>query len=88
MRTLLTLDILGAIDRYAKVFDLSLYQTHRASYISEVLENQGNGSNKEIYNEMLMRGFPVPVVSRLHLIKRRFKSRLKKILAIQSRNVL
>lgn len=79
MRTLLTFDVLGTIERYSNIFDLEKYKAHKASYISHILANKHNDLDKEIYQAMIKNGYHIPFMSRLHLIKSLCESPLRKI---------
>lgn len=67
MRTLLTLDIAGLIDRYASVFDLQVYRERRSRFIGEVLQ-----SNHPLMREILAfareRGVALPWRSRVYAV--------------------
>ena len=79
MRTLLTLDVLGFIDKYAGVFNLTVYYANKASYIGQVLADRTNESNKEVYDEMVLRHFPIPFLSWMHFWKYTIKARLSSV---------
>ena len=67
-RTMLTLDILGVLDRYAGVFDLSLYRKNKISHLANVLARKGTrdqGYLDEIHDEIVSRGIQIPFQSRL-----------------------
>lgn len=61
LRTLLTLDILGCIHLYEKIFDINQYYKQRNNYIIKVLSNQ-NASPfyREIRELMVENQFPIP----------------------------
>lgn len=80
LRTLLTLEVIGMIDNYKDAFDLNAYYTFRSRFIAKVfLGRKNNASYKEIYNEMLVRNFEIPLHSKIlylvYLIKTHFKRR-------------
>jgi hypothetical protein len=57
-RTLLTLEVLGAIDKYRHIFNLDAYFKERDSYLLEVIQSRGSDPLfKEIYDEMVRTKF-------------------------------
>ena len=67
-RTMLTLEIAGALGRYADVFDLDTYRGIRDLYIEEVL----SGKEDRPFSEQLIsfireRGFKIPFLSRFRV---------------------
>jgi hypothetical protein len=65
MRTLLTLDIAGLLERYSASFDLDAYAHQRSKYISEVLLSN-EPLMREIVSFAKQRDFALPLSSRLH----------------------
>ncbi len=64
VRTLVTLDIIGALDNYSKSFDLDSYYKNRDKYISEVIMMKDNDIYyKEIYEYMTEHKFKMPSLS-------------------------
>ncbi len=63
-RTLLALEILGALDRYAGVFDLEIYRRERTWYMAEVL-NSDRPLLREIVNYAKAHGYVFPWRARL-----------------------
>jgi predicted aldo/keto reductase-like oxidoreductase len=60
-RTMVTLDLLGKLDLYNKVFDLNDYQTHRSKYFGLVLAGVKNDPMKrEIYDAIKRENFHIP----------------------------
>ena len=57
-RTLLTLDILGSIEKYRNVFNLDAFYKIKDSYIKEVIESRDKDILfKDIYEEMVRRDY-------------------------------
>lgn len=57
-RTLLTLDVLGSIDKYKNVFNLEAFYKVKDSYIKEVIEGRNRDILfKDIYDEMVRRKY-------------------------------
>ena len=53
LRTLITFDILGVIDRYKNIFDLDYYYSYRDAYVSKVIsQRKKNFMYDDIYNLM------------------------------------
>lgn len=79
MRTMLTLDIAGKLERYSMVFDLDTYRKNRDFFIEEVLQRNDSYLLKEIADFIVVSGYIVPLSSRLFLRTRldRVKSALK-----------
>jgi hypothetical protein len=71
MRTMLTLEIAGKLERYANVFDLDTYKKNRDLYIEEVLQSK-DPLLWEIANFIKTSGFHVPLSSRFYLRRRLF----------------
>jgi len=67
MRTMLTLEIAGKLERYSMVFDLDTYRKNRDFFIEEVLQSNDSYLLKEIADFIVMSGFIVPLSSRLFL---------------------
>jgi hypothetical protein len=64
---MLTLDILGKLDLFGGVFDLSKYYKHRWNLIGLVMGyRENNIMFQEIYNEMIERHFKAPFSSVLY----------------------
>jgi hypothetical protein len=74
MRTLLTLEIAGFLDRYKHSFDLQAYRSHRERYIAEVLKSPHEPLLREIVSFAKQRGFKFPLTARwyglLHPLER------------------
>ncbi|NJL19687.1 MAG: hypothetical protein HC895_00865 [Leptolyngbyaceae cyanobacterium SM1_3_5] len=64
MRTQLTLDIAGILDRYTNVFDLEAYQRQRSAYIVRTLQDK-NVFSQEIISFAAVREFEFPPVLKL-----------------------
>lgn len=64
LRTLLTLEVAGYLDRYQAVFDLDLYRQIRKGYIAEILSLKGSFS-EEIIRFAADKGVRFPLRSRL-----------------------
>jgi hypothetical protein len=57
-RTLLTLDILGCIEKYRNVFNLDAFYKIKDSYIKEVIASKNSDILfKDIYEEMVRRNY-------------------------------
>lgn len=66
-RTLVTLDLLGKLDLYDKVFDLNDYWTHRSKYFGLVLGGWKNDLFKqEIYDAIKQDKFHIPFSAYLY----------------------
>ena len=58
LRTLLTLEIIGALDKYKSIFNVKAYLERRSNYIARVKANhQKDTYSREIYNEMIRTKF-------------------------------
>jgi hypothetical protein len=64
LRTLLTLEIAGQLERFADVFDLDLYARRRGAYVSKVLRSR-DPLLQEIVTFARERGFRFPLEARL-----------------------
>lgn len=57
-RTLLTMDILGSIEKYRNIFNLDAFYKLKDSYINEVLQSRNSDILfKDIYDEMVRRNY-------------------------------
>ncbi|WP_414552124.1 hypothetical protein [Anabaena sp. CCY 0017] len=65
MRTLLTLEIAGSIDRYSDIFDLKAYYQHRERYIAYKVLQVNDPLTHEITSFAKAREFKFPLSSRL-----------------------
>ncbi|WP_431800748.1 hypothetical protein [Halobacillus andaensis] len=62
LRTLFTLELLGKLELYSSVFDLNKYYSERKLYIAKVIAfYKKDIFLREIYNEMKIRNFEVPL---------------------------
>ncbi len=64
LRTQLTLEIAGLLDRYAKVFDLEVYRRRRKAYMGRVLASR-DPLQREIVRFARQKGYRFPLASRL-----------------------
>jgi len=61
-RTLVTLDVLGKLDLYDKVFDLNNYRMHRSNYFGRIMGGRKNDPwKKDIYEVIKKDNFRVPL---------------------------
>jgi hypothetical protein len=57
-RTLLTLDVLGSIEKYRNIFNLDAFYKIKDSYVKEVIESRNSDILfKDIYEEMVRRNY-------------------------------
>ena len=64
-RTMLTLEIAGALGRYSEVFDLDTYKKIRNLYIEEVLSGREDRPySQELISFIRVTGFKIPFLSR------------------------
>lgn len=80
MRTLLTLEIAGAIDRYKDAFNLEAYYQNRNSYIATQVINSKDPLNQEIIRFAQDKNFELPLNSKLISLKDKTDYRIKKVL--------
>jgi hypothetical protein len=64
MRTLLTLEIAGLLDRYKHSFDLQAYRSHHERYIAEVLKSRHDPMLRDVVSFAKKRGFEFPLTAR------------------------
>jgi len=69
MRTLLTLEIGGVLDRYSDSFDLDAYQKRRSAYIGSMLRSR-DPLLREIVQFARKRGYRIPIKSRVSALLR------------------
>lgn len=87
IRTLVTLDILGVLDKYSRAFNLDHYYSERDSMICEViLLRKFDMSYMEIYNFMVRNNYKMP--SSVTLFKSTIKFAIRKINALGLAKVL
>lgn len=77
MRTQLTLEIIGMLDKYSAVFNIKKYYKEKNKYIAKVMiKKKENSMYKEIYEKMKENNFKIPIRSYLMV----FPLRIKKFL--------
>lgn len=59
MRTMLTLELAGMLERYEPVFDLPTYRQHRTEYLAWLTRQQG-ALERELLDFVRERGYPLP----------------------------
>ncbi len=86
VRTLLALDFLGILDKYADRFDLNKYRAHREEYIFEVFRDYREDRFKnELRNLMLSTGYEPTASMKQRLSKLETKRTIKRIKDIVKR---
>jgi hypothetical protein len=66
LRTLLTLEIAGKINKFESVFNLNSYYRNKSRYLAQVLAYHNNDLYlNEIYDEILLNNFKIPIYSRM-----------------------
>lgn len=69
-RTILQLDILGQLNGFKDVFDLSTWPKRKRYYIGEVLaERYNNTMLLDLYNSMIDNNYEIPLSSRLYALR-------------------
>lgn len=79
IRTLITLDVTGALDNFAKVFDVEYYKKKRHKYISVMLARKKQLFYSEIYKQCGKRGIKLPVKAYLLVPAEKLKMFIEKI---------
>ncbi|MEC6909360.1 hypothetical protein VXS04_16975 [Photobacterium piscicola] len=77
VRTLITLDVIGKIDEYSDVFDLSVYRKSKDKHFAEMIYHffrSRDVFSTEILSEIKKRKFKINKIVYLYLIKRVLKS--------------
>ena len=70
---MVTLDVLGKLDAFSKVFDVNYFQNHKPWYIGEILYATIIMKDLfaiEIYVEMKKRHYHIPALAWYYFIKR------------------
>ena len=83
MRTLIPLDAMGKIEKFAGVFDLDVYRKHSLRYKCYFIANTKKiGFAKDIADYCRVHGYTMPpaAVARPYIFLRRCASRLKRLL--------
>lgn len=75
MRTLLTLEIAGALERYSEAFDMQVYREHREQFVETLLRSKDSLS-REVVDFAREKGFPFGFVPRLRAAVPAFVGRL------------
>lgn len=79
-RTLVTLDLLGVLDKYGQCFDLEKYERNRKDIYKDVyLKAKYDTFKHEILEIMLEKGFHIPFTWKLQSCFKSFKYRLYKL---------
>lgn len=73
LRTMLTLELLGLLDRFESRFDLDTYSQHRTDYIATVLTDIENSRKVETLELMRAKGFRIPNEVRRQVALRRVR---------------
>ncbi len=60
LRTLVTLDVIGKLSDYSRVFDLATYQKYRHKYIAGILVEKHDLFKMDIFDAMRRYHYPVP----------------------------
>jgi hypothetical protein len=82
LRTQLTLDLLGKLHLYYKVFDINKYKSKKNLYIGYILANKNKDAFcKEIYDLIRIKRFRISIESYLFSTLFYFKKIIKKILS-------
>ncbi|WP_375052844.1 hypothetical protein [Virgibacillus sp. JSM 102003] len=75
LKTLLILEIIGKIESYSDVFNLKAYYSNKRQYIAYVLSKRKSVKlSEEIYDEMLVRDFTIPLSSKVISFAYKIKS--------------
>jgi hypothetical protein len=77
LRTMLTLELLGWLDQFSEVFDLSLYETVRTKYMVKLLNDRSDELAAEVREALLASHTPIPPLVRLEAWLRRMLRPLK-----------
>lgn len=74
MRTQLTLEIIGKLERYNSVFNIDKYNSKRSKYIAKILLTKNKDTlAMEIYEAIKEYGIKIPIISYLYLILMKIK---------------
>ena len=76
MRTLLTLEIAGLIDKYRDAFDLELYYKNKNQYIVKEVISSKDPLTKEIRNFARDKDFKIPISTRLVWLKTKITQKI------------
>lgn len=84
-RTLITLELLGIIDKYSNRFDLHKYQYQRTKIFVEVLANyKNNHFLNEIHDLMLEINYKVPLIYKIKAVFLVFRNKVAQIKMIRN----
>lgn len=78
MRTLLTLDIAGMIDRYSASFDLELYYRHKSSFIARIMKSE-EPLLREVITFAEKKGYSFPLWSHFSAPMFQASNQMKKV---------
>lgn len=81
-RTMVTLDVLGKLDGFSKVFDVDYFQNHKPWYIGEILYAiiiMKDLFAIEIYREMKKRQYKIPASAWWYFLKRGITNQANKL---------
>lgn len=83
LRTLLTLEILGELENYSAIFNLSEYYKARSNYLTYIVAHHDESVFlEEIYEEIMRINFHIPFNSRLIGKLKALKKKTKRIVAM------
>lgn len=75
IRTMLTLDVIGKLELYDKVFDLTTYYDNKSKYIAENIYLMIRAKDEfatEIYKNMKLVNYNIPIMTWVYLVNRFF----------------
>lgn len=82
VRTMVTLDILGKLEKYQGVFDLNIYIKNKNKYLAELLYKKYRSNDvyeNEIFKEAKEQNYHIPAIAYYYAFLRAFKPILRKI---------
>lgn len=82
IRTMISLDIIGKLREYHKVFDLNIYKKNKNKYLAELLYKKYRAKDVysiEIFSEAKIRDYHIPAIVYYYAILRIFQPIVRKI---------
>ncbi len=82
IRTMVSLDVIGKLKQYYKVFDLSIYRKNKNKYLAELMYKKYRANDvlaKEIFNEAKSQNYCIPFVVYFLVILRAFQPIIRKL---------
>lgn len=81
IRTILTIDAIGALDNFKDIFDLEYFKAHRNEILIDFIKNKdADHYRREVYDLMLKKNYPMPVLPKENRLVNKIKKIIKAVI--------